>query len=219
MLPRHTGTKVDKIPLEKDGTMTYAGHAYYEEVQGEGGERGKHAAEMLRTHGTRLHDHAQPKRPEQRDGEDDARFAKRKERHERAMEKRREERKSAFGVIDATDSDIESLAFRMLMDHEHVDEPAMWPQILQAFKRSGEFIWRDDGVRRGAGDYRTPHIGKPAVEYIRFPKIRLCKQSKDISSWLAKETSNQLHTKFHMVQDSQPRPRRFWGKRNASETR
>ena len=59
------------------------------------------------------------------------------------------------------------------MDHEHVDEPAMWPQILQAFKRSGEFIWRDDGIRRGAGDYRTPHIGKPAVEYIRFSQNQI----------------------------------------------
>ena len=27
-LPRHTGTKVDQIPLENDGTMTFAGHAF-----------------------------------------------------------------------------------------------------------------------------------------------------------------------------------------------
>ena len=150
LLPRHHGSKVDPIKLtvaDEDGegeTMTYAGHAYFQERQNNprfSPDEQDLARRIVRQQGDRLTDPFRPKDPMvdgMKDGETHVAFAKRRLAHQKKTEKRAQILQEAFDVREPEDLDYERLVAMLRAD------PGKRAEIDRAIAKNGRWVWKFD---------------------------------------------------------------------------
>ena len=164
LLPRHQGSKVDPIKLtvadDEGETMTYAGHAYFQERQNNPAftpDEQDLARRVVRQQGDRLTDPFRPKDPMvdgMKDGETHVAFAKRRLAHQKKTEKRAQIlQEHAFDIREPEALDYERLVAMLRAD------PGKRAEIDRAIAKNGRWVWKFD----------NPILGY--VEYIEFDSM------------------------------------------------